>query len=313
MLTQEQIQDRINGIGGSEAASVLGLSRYKTTLQLWGEKTGQLPVPEIDSEAAELGSELEDYVARRFTKKTGLQVERVNETIIHPNYNFLRANIDRRVVGENSILECKTCSIRKSQEWIEDEIPQEYLIQVHHYLMVTGAEIAYIAVLIGNEKFLWKIVERDENIIQQILQGELNFWNNFVLTRTMPMTIGANDAETLLALFPNSEPLQSVELDDEANRLIEFRNALILDSYSLETQIEAHNNQIKALLGNAEKGESNLFKAIWKSQSRKSIDVESLKQQNPRIYNQYLRTTNSRSLKITSKVISQGVGTNESE
>jgi predicted phage-related endonuclease len=255
---------------------------------------------------------MEDTVAEMFTERTGLQLERV-PMVTHPQYDFIRARPDRKVIGENWGVECKYVGVRKGKELEGDEIPQEFLIQCHHENMVCGYDGTYLAYIIGNEVDDFKIVERDENIIQQILNGERNLWENFIVPCIMPMSIGANDAETLLALFPNSEPTQRVELDDDANRLIEFRNALILDSYSLETQIKAHDNQIKALLGNAEKGESNLFKVIWKSQSRKSIDVDRLKVENPRIYNQYLRTTNSRSLKITSKVLSEGVGENESE
>jgi putative phage-type endonuclease len=310
-LTKAELEDRHNYIGSSDAAAALGLSRHCSVLKLWAMKCQQLPLDEVDSEAASLGTELEDYVARRFTRKSGLEVETV-PMLTHPNYDFIRARPDRKIVGDNWGLECKTAGIRRSKEFEGDEIPQEYMIQVHHQMLVSGYDGIYIAYLIGNERFDWLPIHRDENIIQQILQGELNFWQNFVIPRIMPMTIGANDAETLLALFPNSEPLQSVELDDEANRTIEFRNALIMDKYNLEKQIATFDNQIKALLGNAEKGESQAFKVIWKSQSRRSLDIDSLKQQNPRIYNQFLHITNSRVLKVTSKVIEQGVEPNES-
>lgn len=313
MLTQEEIAERVNYIGASDAAAALGLSRFKSVLTLWAEKTGQLTPEDISNKTSvKLGNKMEDMVAELFTERTGLQVERI-PMVTHPQYNFIRARPDRKVVGENWGVECKYIGVRKAKELEGEEIPQEFLIQCHHQNMVCGFDGTYLAYIIGNETDDFKIVERDENINRQILFGERNLWENYIVPRIMPMTIGANDAETLLALFPNSEPLQSVELNDEANRIIEFRNAAVQDKYSLETQIKAYDNQIKALLGNAEKGESQAFKVVWKSQSRRGIDVELLKEQNPRIYNQYLRVTNSRKLNIMSKVIGQGVTENESE
>jgi putative phage-type endonuclease len=307
---QDVLTNRNEYIGGSEAASALGLSRYNTMLGLWAEKTGQIVSEQSDSIAAEVGKELEDYVARKFTEATGLQVEKVDEAFIHPEYNFLRAHIDRRVIGENSILECKTCSVRKAQEWIDDEIPQEYIIQVMHYLMVTGAQYGYIAVLIGNEQFKWKIIERDESAIQQILEGEKRFWNEFVIPRVMPMMITANDSSVLSALFPYSESDLQVELDDTTNQLIELRNASVLDKYSLETQIETLENQIKARLGNAERAESIAFRVAWKTQMTIRLNTERLKKERPNIYEEYVESKPSRRLTIKAKVI--GERTNDS-
>ncbi len=64
-------RDRSTFIGGSDAAGVLGKSRWDTPLSVWAEKTGQYIKPEVESEASELGKELEDYVAKRFARKTG--------------------------------------------------------------------------------------------------------------------------------------------------------------------------------------------------------------------------------------------------
>ncbi|HHR2781106.1 TPA: YqaJ viral recombinase family protein, partial [Listeria monocytogenes] len=84
------------------------------------------------------------------------------------------------VVGEDAILECKTASAYLAKEWEADEVPATYLVQIQHYLAVTGKNKAYVAVLIGGNKFIWKEIERDDELINQIIAFELDFWETNV-------------------------------------------------------------------------------------------------------------------------------------
>lgn len=139
MLTKEQIANRVNFIGASDCSGVLGLSHWESPLSIWGYKTKLLEPPDLsDVLAVELGNELEDFVARRFEKETGKKVERVDETLFHPKFTFIGANLDRIVVGEDAVLECKTTSAWKEKDWVDEEIPQEYILQVLHQLAVSG-------------------------------------------------------------------------------------------------------------------------------------------------------------------------------
>ena len=301
MISNKQLAERTKWIGGSDAAAVLGLSRWSSPLKVWAEKTGQVIPEPIDNEAVNLGRELEDYVAKRFMKLTGKKLRRVNQNLIHPEYPFLTGHIDRRVVGEEAILECKTASVWKAKEWEGEDIPQEYIIQVMHYLAVTGAKYAYIAVLIGNQDYKWKVIERDENAIREMVTQEVAFWNDFILTGQMPVNIQAQDSETLLNLFPLAMPESVIELGDEVDTLIEMRNAMIQDVKSLENQIEQQNNMIKAKLGVHEYAESDAFKISWKNQTQKRIDSKRLKESEPELFEKYSKESSFRVLRITNK------------
>jgi putative phage-type endonuclease len=289
MLTQEQIAERVNYIGGSDIAAVLGLSRWSTPLRVWAEKTGQVPPRELDHEAVELGRELEDYVARRFEKKAGKKVHRVNETLFHREHPFLAANIDRRVVGERAILECKVTSAFKAREWEGEEIPQEYILQCLHYLAVTGAERAYIAVLIGNQDFKWKAVERDEKLIRDMVGKAEDFWKDYVVPKVMPSIIKRHDDETLSALFPVASQDMEVELDDRAAAIIELLDAAKADKDALEGQIEQRENELKALLGTAERGMVGPWEVRWKNRRAGGIDTKKFKIDQPDLYAAYTR------------------------
>jgi putative phage-type endonuclease len=300
MLTQEQIAERTKYIGGSDAAAVLGLSRWSTPLRVWAEKTGQLPIEDkSDVLAIEVGNELEDAVCRLFTKKTGKQVHRVTDTVYHKQHPFLATNLDRRIVGEDAFLEAKTASAWKAKEWAGEDIPREYLIQVMHGLAVTGKQRAYLACLIGgNQKFAMKIVERDDALIQDIIKREVSFWERFVVPKVMPTTIMSGDAETLYGLFPKEDEGKEIELNDEANVLIESITALKADNINLEKQIERSENELRAMLKNAELGKTGLWTVTWKAQVRKTLDAARLREERPEVAAKYEKETSSRVLRI---------------
>ena len=277
-LTQEQVAARRNFIGGSDAAAVLGLSRWSTPLKVWASKTGQLPDEDIsDRLAIEVGNELEAVVCRLFTKKTDKQLRRVNEAVFHPEYPFIGAHLDRRVVGEDAIFEAKTASGWKAKEWEGEDIPREYIIQVMHYLAVTGQKKAYIACLIGgNQKFVWKTIERDEDMIKDMIKREVAFWHEFVEPKVMPMTVTARDGETLYNLFPLDDQTE-IELADDANKLCENIGAMVADSKALGTQIDQAKNELRLMLGEHAIGYTDTYKVSWLAQEKKEYTVKASK------------------------------------
>lgn len=271
MLTATQLKERQGYIGGSDAAGVLGLSRWATPLGIWAEKTGQY-VQEVDSLAAKLGQKLEQAVADLFMEETGKKVHKVNETKYHAKYPFLACNIDRRVVGENAILECKTASAWKAKEWDGEEIPREYILQVMHMLAVTGAQCAYIAVLIGNQDFKWKTIWRDEKALADMVKKEVAFWNDFVVPKVMPAVVSWKDKDPLNGLFPVATD-ETVTLDDTANAIAEVLEGMEADYGNLGAQIEKSKNELKALMGKAAKAETDHWTFSWTNVPEKRIEA----------------------------------------
>ena len=194
-MTEAEWQEaRSHSIGGSDAASVIGLSQYKSPYTLFAEKTGMI-IPEDISrkEAVRLGHFLEEYVAQRFCEETGKRVKRVNAILKNPDYPFAHANVDRLIVGEKAGLECKTTSEMNLKKFKNGEYPANFYVQCVHYLMVvTGMERWYLAVLIGNREFRWFTIERDEEEIRTLAEQEEYFWN-LVETGSPPDMIGMKD------------------------------------------------------------------------------------------------------------------------
>lgn len=150
----------------------------------------------------ELSNKLKSFVANEFTLKTGKKVRNINGILRNDKYPFAIANIDRAVVGEKAFLECKVTNSFNKKEWIKT-IPIHYKIQMNHYMAVTGATHCYVAALIGNEDLVIHKLERDEEMIDEIMKLEEMFWNNCILGDDFPMPDGSSDySKTLDILYP---------------------------------------------------------------------------------------------------------------
>jgi len=299
MITEVQKAERVNYIGASDAAAVLGLSRWSTPLEVWGLKTGNLQPKDLsDKLSVELGNELEDVVARLFTKRTGKKVYRVNETVYHKEYPFIAANLDRRVVGEDAVLEIKTSGAWAAKSWEGEEIPQEVVIQVMHQLAVTGKRFGYAACLIGgNMDFHIKTVERDEEAIKQIISREVDFWKQFVEPKIMPTMITKNDKDILGELYPMGENEEPIKLGEDADVLLDLIEGYEVDSKALDGQIDKAKNEILAMLKERQVGFTDRWKVTYKDVVSRRIQTDKMKKEAPELYQQWSAESRARQLR----------------
>ena len=207
MPYEEWLEHRKQGIGGSDASIVCGINRYKSPVELWLDKTGQLP-PQETGEAAYWGTQLESLVRAEFSKRTNIVVSEPHQLLQSAEHPFMLANLDGVCESPDHgtcIFEAKTASAYKAGEW-EDGIPDEYQLQIQHYMAVTGYAGAYIAVLIGGNTFRWKFVERDEELISMLIQLESDFWSHVQEGTPPPLDGCSVSAKFLAERFPSSKP-----------------------------------------------------------------------------------------------------------
>lgn len=294
----EWLKERQRGIGGSDVGAILGVNKWKTPFQVYLEKTEEITEASETSEAAYWGTELEDMVAREFAKRTGKKVRRDNKHFVSRNYPFMVANIDRRVVGENSILECKTVNQFGAKEWEEDEIPASYLLQVQHYLYVCEADKGYIAALIGGQRFIWKEVEKDEELISMIIQAEKDFWN-MVQHKTPPALDGSSAAEKYVnEKFKLAEPSLEIDLSLKYENMIKEYLALKEQFKDLGDEVKKYENNIKLGLGEAERGRAKNYVVNWNNVVSNRVDSKTLKSKYPDIYKEVCKESLSRRFSI---------------
>lgn len=293
------MDDRTKYLGGSDAAAALGLSRWKSPLAVWAVKTGAISEEDISERLpVKLGVRLEEAVAELFEEQTGKVVNRVNRTITHPQYDFLRANIDRKVLKEDAILECKTTSAWKAKEWDGEEVPREYVIQALHYLAVTGAAKCYVAVLIGNQDFKIKTVERDERVISDLIRREVHFWNEFVL-KNVPPSASSSDKDTLSQLFPQADESKTIQLDSDASAILDTLEGMNKDADGLEKQILEQENILRQILGDAEIGLARGWKVRWSNSKTRRFDTDAFKKEHADLYEQFRKENVARRFLIS--------------
>ena len=206
-LTREQwLQERKKGIGGSDAAAVLGLNPYMTNVDLWKIKTGRKEQEDISEKPfVKYGTEAEKHLIALFTLDFPEYevIHADNDLIRHPQYEFLHASLDGRLIekatGRRGILEIKTTDILQSmqnEKW-NDSVPQNYFCQVLHYLNVTGFDFAILKAQLKTEwqneirlttrHYYFNRMDFEEDI--NVLAGaELKFWQH-VINDTEPNLI----------------------------------------------------------------------------------------------------------------------------
>jgi putative phage-type endonuclease len=245
-LTAEQVQARFTGIGGSDAAAALGLSKRKTALQLYLEKRGQIPEEEpYDSEVIWWGRALEPIVRQKYSEMTNRTVL-LPDTIRSLAHPFMLAHVDGVIRGEDRGYEGKTAF--NSTGWGEegtDQIPTEYLLQVHHYLTVTMFDVWDVAVLIGR-KFQIYEVPRDSEMSEMLIAGEAEFMRRVrendqpaldydhptardVVKKLYPGTNGARLVASEEAIKWRAELDQAKALEKNAKATIESMQARLLE------------------------------------------------------------------------------------
>lgn len=299
MPYEDWLDWRKKGIGGSDASVVCGINKYKSPIELWMEKTGHMP-PTESGEAAYWGTRLESLVKEEFTVRTAIEVIPVNQILQSETHPFMLANLDGLCENPDygtSVFEAKTSSAYRTDEW-DDNIPDEYILQVQHYLSVTGYMGAYIAVLIGGNTFKWKFVERDDQLISMLIQLEANFWDHVVSNVPPPLDGSEAAAKFLSERFPNSLPQSKIALPDSAIPLIhQYDNACEQLDKITEQKQEAE-NLLKQMMGDNEVGTAGDRIIAWKSVTQERLDSKTLKLEHPTLYKKFTNKSSYRRFSI---------------
>jgi putative phage-type endonuclease len=233
LINQDFTHDRTKYLGGSDIGAILGLSPYKTPLDIWLEKTGK-QINQADNLPIRFGTFAESFVANEYARTTGTTLIEYPKAISHSKYPYLQGHIDRFIATDpilelfkedgtctaSHLLECKTASPFMQHQWGEagsDEVPMSYLAQCHWYLCVTQLERCDLAVLFGNTDFRIYQIERDAALESTLLEAAVTFWQDHVLTDMPP------DAKTIgdyQKLFAKEAPGKTVEATEQTYLLV---------------------------------------------------------------------------------------------
>ena len=288
MLTAEHRAQRLKGIGGSDAAVVVGLSPFKTPYQLYLEKRGEAPEDEEETLAMKFGSLLEEPIVEHYCDVTSREVRR-QPLAFHDEHPFMLANIDRQILKDPrgpGVLEVKT-----TNEWTGrsihggDDIPDHYYLQAQHYLAVYDYAWASLAILVGGSRFVWFDVERNEEVIAELIRQEGEFWQRVRTGQAPPIDGSPRTGELLKRLYPQDSgkvlQIAAPELIRAAKDLVEAKAQIKRE----EAVVTASENILKSAIGDASEAIFDGWgKITWKTaapSTKETLDIDLLKANYP--------------------------------
>lgn len=288
------LQARKEGIGGSDAAAILGMSKYATPLTVWLEKTGRSEPDDLsENESVYWGSTLEEVVGREFKKRhPDFKVRRRNSLLRSKEHPWMLASLDFEFTtqeGKKGVLEVKTCDKMLAKDW-EDGVPDYYVPQPTHYLAVTDYDLYAVAVLIGGNRYKDIILERDEDDIQALIERERVFWFDFVASDVMPeVTSTKADSEALNELYnpPNDEYISALSSDmpilDRLKKAKERQK-------ETKDEIDLLTNELKSIIGESRGIITEREKVTWSRSEATTFEKSKFAADHPEMYEEYTVT-----------------------
>lgn len=277
---------RRQGIGGSDALAVAGLDPWKTRMEVYLDKTGQLPERDA-TDAMAWGSMVEATIAGWFTARTGIRTRRCG-LLRHADRPWQMVSVDR-LTADGGVLEIKNTGHWRRGEWEDDQVADGAEAQGQHALAVTGRGHVWFAAQIGGQPPVFRRIARDEQMIADLTAIEEEFWD-LVLARTPPALEGGAKAADLIArIYPRAVSRLEVKLaDDELGLLREYADAHAAEAAAKQRK-ETAKAQVTALIGDAETAvHDGEVVATWSNRSRVSCDYDLLRERWPEAATQVL-------------------------
>ena len=276
----EWLERRRSGIGGSDVAPILGLSRWKTPRDIWLSKIDTaVDIEDRPTVQQLIGTALEEHVLRLYSEQTGRTVRRSHQLLRDPDHPCLVANLDARAAGR--IIEIKTA--RNSDDWGDpgsDDIPQEYWLQVQHYLQVTRTPVADVAVMFLNETTpavsVYEVPRSDQ--YAEVVAELVDWWNRHVEGKSEPAPTTSADCSRR---WPRSNKAEAIATHEALVAIEELRGlkAAMKAMEDRKDQLEA---VIKSTMGEAERlHQSGTVLATWKSSETSRLDSKLVRERYP--------------------------------
>ena len=292
MTRTQFLLDRRQGIGGSDVAAIMGISPWKTPLDVYNDKVCTF-VEDEPNEDMKRGFKAEKYVLEDYVDHTGSTIQTNLETIIHPDYPFMRANVDARLVDENVIVEAKSTKAPIST-W-DSGIPKYYKTQVAYYAMITNATRVDVPVVFSGWTYICFTYWRDAELEAKILKAVIAFWQDHIVPEIPP---APQSQEELQAAYPTIDDRVVVKADANIAHTVEEYQSVLEQIKELETSKSALKKNIQLYMGEAGVLDAGFCKLSLKDRVVNRLDTTALKASLPDIYNNYVKETHSRFLQF---------------
>lgn len=300
LSNQEWLRWRQKGLGGSDIAPILGISKWSSAVDIWLSKTNQKHDDCVQNEAMFWGTRLEPIIRDRFREVTGrkvIEIKAILQSIDHP---YMIADIDGLTEdseGNPAILECKCVSEFKRSEWDNDSVPVYYMTQIQHYMAVTGLCTAYVAALIGGNSFIIREVHADKEMQEMLVAIEADFWRK-VVNMERPQPDASDACKELLDSIYSGGVSEKIILPDEAVEWLDMYLEANAQEDDAKERKQLATNNLKSIMGDYNVATCLGHTVSWKPVTSERFDSKAFKEAEPELYAKYTKTSTSRRFQI---------------
>lgn len=308
-------------VGGSDVATIFGLSPWTTPLELWMIKKGRMkPKDKPNPLQLQMGHMLEPIAAHFYAERTGDTVIDDTNMYQHADFPYALADIDRRIIrkadGKPGVLECKSCTYHKAGDWADGAYPLYYEFQLRYYLAVMDLDFGAFSALWGNNPdndLATPDLIRDKAKEDMIFE-RLDQWIWSLRHDKPPAMTEVDPALALKALAnicgPSQKSLPTIEFPPKYEKSLRGIVALQDENTALkqklkenEAKIDAHSVRIAELMKAHEHGvlstTTDTLLVDFVTRVTRRVDSGYLKKEHPSIYQAALKSSESRRVKVS--------------
>lgn len=288
---EQFLLDRKSGLGGSDIAAIMGLSPWKTALDVYLDKTSEA-IDMTDKPHLKEGREREGEVLNLYKERHNVELETDLEMKRDSQYSFLFANVDAKVKNSNVIIEAKTTR----QSW--NGLPEQYQLQCAHYAMIYNSDYVDVASLnLLSSKYTEYTYYRDERLEKKIRECAINFWHKHVLAKVAPEAVSIADCKSLFQKAKDSKIKATAAIYQDIVDLKRLQE----EAKELETQIA--NKKLNILKFVEDNEAVTSFKddsiiATYRNQTRRTFDSKTFQEEHSELAAKYMRETSNRVLRV---------------
>jgi len=279
---KEFLAERQLYLGASDMAAILGVDNYRTPLDVFNEKLGFVESFEGNKQTLR-GEKLENLAAQEYTEVTGRKVHKRSVELVHPQHDFIRGHLDRRVVGDKRPVEIKCPSRGMFHKMKREGLPASQIIQMQSYLWLDRSPVGDFAIFCADA---WEMlpfeVEAQPELFEQIEHAAVVFWTEHVLKQVPPDPIEADRPKLEFAKVAGEVKTVDDPEFIEAAQLLQEAKQLEIDGKQLYDI--AKQRIVELVGGNFGKYQGGgLRLSYYQSPGHVSFDKKTLKAEHPEI------------------------------
>lgn len=299
MITEEQRIERRNFLGSSDIAAIFGLDPWRNQADVYYSKVGPFPdEPENPGTAIRLGNNLEHGLLQLAAEDLRVSIEpdvrRVHED------GIFAANLDALIAERDEAIEVKTSGLQNpmwdDSEWGTpgtDEVPDRVIMQVHHQMLCANLSTVHVAALLGRGRgFNLYRINRNDGIINAIVDEGTRFWELHVLTKTPPADVRPSTE------FLRTRPRNEGETTTIDNDLFERLQAAKEAEKAARAAVKDLEAEVLHTLGDAETALCDLGQITYRQTVTRRFDTKAFQAEHPDLHTQFLEESAYRSLRM---------------